>query len=41
LKHGKPVPAESFEEVSIFFSDIVGFTKFSAQITPLQVIGAS
>ena len=37
LKHGKPVPAESFEEVSIFFSDIVGFTKFSAQIPPLQV----
>ncbi|CAB4018817.1 atrial natriuretic peptide receptor 1-like, partial [Paramuricea clavata] len=40
LKHGKPVPAESFEEVSIFFSDIVGFTKFSAQITPLQIICA-
>ncbi|XP_028406591.1 receptor-type guanylate cyclase Gyc76C-like [Dendronephthya gigantea] len=38
LKQGKPVPAESFEEVSIFFSDIVGFTKFSAQITPLQVV---
>ena len=37
LKQGVPVEAESYDCVTIYFSDVVGFTALSAQSTPMEV----
>ena len=37
LKRGKEVEAETFDEVTIYFSDIAGFTSLCAQSTAMQV----
>ena len=38
LKKGEPYLGEYYNQVSLYFSDIVGFTSISAESTPLQVV---
>lgn len=37
LKLGEPVDPETFDSVTVFFSDVVSFTKIAGRGTPLQV----
>lgn len=38
LKQTQRVPAEYYDEVTVYFSDIVGFTEIAAECTPLEVL---
>ncbi len=38
LKQHNTIIAESYEEVTVLFADLVGFTEFSAQISPTELV---
>lgn len=39
LKHSRASMADGFEEVSVLFADIVGFTELSSNMSPVQLVG--
>lgn len=38
LKEGEATIADSFEEVTVLFADIVGFTALAAQVSPAEIV---
>ena len=38
LKRGEETIVDSFEEVSVLFADIVGFTDFASQVSPTYLV---
>ena len=38
LKRGKHVEPETFDQVTMFFSDIEGFTKIAARSSPMEIV---
>ena len=38
LKAGKVVAPENYDQATVYFSDIVGFTALTADSTPLQIV---
>ncbi|EPB74397.1 hypothetical protein ANCCEY_06518 [Ancylostoma ceylanicum] len=38
LKRGQPIEPEGFDNVSVFFSDVVKFTQLAAKCRPIQVV---
>ena len=38
LKHGRQVEAEAFDSVTLYFSDIPGFSDVTASCSPIQVV---
>jgi len=38
MKHSQRAVAEFFEDASVYFSDIVGFTKLAAESKPMEVV---